>query len=112
MALGASVTLASVRGQRTVPLAEFYTGVRRTVMQPDEMLLDISFPPCPKRHVVLFVKLGLRRAQAISVVHLTVILDFAGDLVRQATITLGSVAPTIMRAHSCRSAPAKPNPER
>ncbi|MFQ5400807.1 MAG: FAD binding domain-containing protein [Anaerolineae bacterium] len=95
-ALGASVTLASIDGRRTVPLPAFYTGVRRTVMRPDEMLVDISFPPLPPNARGVFVKLGLRRAQAISVVHVTVIAEFDGERVTAARITQGSVAPTII----------------
>lgn len=96
MALGASVTLASARGRRTLPLTQFYMGVRKTVMQPDEMLLDISVPPMGADTRGVFVKLGLRRAQAISVVHLTAVLQFTGDVVQQARIAQGSVAPTII----------------
>lgn len=97
-ALNASVTLASVRGRRTVPLSEFYTGVRRTVMEADEMLVDISFSPLPETARGVYVKLGLRRAQAISVVHLAAIIDFDGRTVRRARLTLGSVAPVIIDA--------------
>src|SRR5512141_2841117 len=44
MALNASVLLQSFKGTRNASLKDFYTGVRRTVMQPDEMMVDISFP--------------------------------------------------------------------
>jgi carbon-monoxide dehydrogenase medium subunit len=98
MALGASVTLRSLRGERLVPLKDFYTGVRKTVMQPDEMLVDIHFPALQSDQRGTFIKLGLRRAQAISLVNAAVLLALDGKRIRQATITLGAVAPTIIHA--------------
>jgi carbon-monoxide dehydrogenase medium subunit len=97
-ALDASVTLQSVRGSRTVTLGDFYTGVRATVMADDEMLVAISFPALTAAQRGLFVKLGLRRAQAISVVHLAAVIGFDGAVVTEATIALGSVAPVIITA--------------
>lgn len=98
MALDASVTLQSVQGTRTVALRDFYTGVRKTVMQPDEMLVDISFPAMPSTARGTFIKLALRRAQAISIVNVAVILDLEAETVKSAAIALGAVAPTIIRA--------------
>jgi len=98
MALDASVTLQSVRGTRTVALRDFYTGVRKTVMQPDEMMVDISFPAMEATARGTFIKLALRRAQAISIIDVAVILDVQADTVKSAAIALGAVAPTIVRA--------------
>jgi len=113
-ALGASVTLRSHRGERMLPFEQFFLGVRKTAMAPDEMLTDISFPALQPPERGVFVKLALRRTQAISVVNTVVILRFEsptpskargsgersrrGDRIGRARITLGSVAPTIVRA--------------
>jgi len=106
MALDASVTLQSAKGTRTIPLKDFYTGVRKTVMQPDEMLVDISFPAMEATARGTFIKLALRRAQAISIIDVALILDTStslstsleADTIKSASIALGAVAPTIIRA--------------
>jgi len=98
MALGATVELLSERGRRIVPLQEFYSGVRKTVMLPDEMLVDIAFPALKKNQRGLYLKTALRQAQAISVANLAVILGINGSQIASAAITLGAVAPTIIHA--------------
>lgn len=96
--LNAKVVLQSVHGVREVPLAEFYTGVRLNVMQADEMLVDINFPALKPNQRGTFYKLGLRKAQAISLVNCAVILTFNGERISNAEITLGAVAPLIVHA--------------
>ena len=105
MALDASVTLQSSRGTRTVELKDFYTGVRKTVMQPDEMMVDISFPAMTTTERGTFIKLALRRAQAISIIDVALILDIdiQAASIKSAAIALGAVAPTIIRAPEAES---------
>lgn len=108
MALGTNVTLRSLSGERIVPLSEFYTGVRETIMRPDEMLVDIAFPAMTNQQRGIFLKLGLRHAQAISVVNVTILITLddslaSNPIITDAKITLGAVAPTIIRANEAEA---------
>lgn len=104
-ALDAMLTLRSFRGERVVPIREFYTGVRRTVLAPDEMVVDIAFAPLRENECGVYLKLGLRRVLAIAItnVAVTVARDMHG-VVTEARIALGSVAPTIVRAPEAEAA--------
>ncbi len=100
VALDAEVSMASARGLRTVPIAEFTTGVRSTVLAPDEIVTGVTIPvpdvDGDRRGV--YLKLGLRRAQAISVVHIAVVVTVDRDgLISDSRVVLGSVAPTVGR---------------
>ncbi|MDE2749424.1 MAG: FAD binding domain-containing protein [Chloroflexota bacterium] len=99
IALDAEVSLVSVAGERSLKLEDFYSGFRRTVLRPNELLRSIRIPPMAEDQRGVFLKLGLRRAQAISVVDAAIVirLDESGR-VSEARIALGSVAPTIVRA--------------
>lgn len=103
-ALDASLELSSLRGRRVVPLADFYQGVRRTVLAADEMVTGIAFPKLGPQQRGTFAKLGLRRTHAIALVNVSAVLSLDGPVVSQARITLGSVAPTILRAAASEEA--------
>ncbi|MCY3573606.1 MAG: FAD binding domain-containing protein [Chloroflexi bacterium] len=97
IALGAELTLQSAQGKRRLPLQDFYSGFRQTVLQPDELLRAIHIPALGEGERGIFLKLGLRRAQAISVVDVAIWLKRQADgVMLDARIALGSVAPTIV----------------
>ncbi|MGC8780051.1 MAG: FAD binding domain-containing protein, partial [Anaerolineae bacterium] len=111
-AMDATVTLASRdRGERTLAFDQFFLGVRKTALRPDEMLVRINVPALKPTERGTFLKLGLRQAQAISVVNVAVVLDIGywalenhsrpttqHPIISRARIALGAVGPTILRA--------------
>ncbi|MGC9347351.1 MAG: FAD binding domain-containing protein [Anaerolineae bacterium] len=103
-ALNATVTLRSERGTRTVPIGEFYVDVRHNTMASDEMLVDIAVPKPEDKQQGIFLRLTLRRELAISVVNVAMMVTKGGnDIVTEARIALGGVAPTIIRAPEAES---------
>ncbi len=105
LALDARVTVRSLeRGERTLPLGAFITGFRKVDLAPDELVTGLSFASLNERSDGIFIKLGLRRAQAISVVNVAAVVERAGAgedaAVVRAAIALGAVAPVVVRANA------------
>ncbi len=88
-AADAVVVLRSVDGERRVPVTEFFTGYRATVLRPDELIVTVEIPPVEGPQ--WFRKVGTRAAQAISKV------VFAGVGGERPRIAIGSVGPTVVR---------------
>jgi carbon-monoxide dehydrogenase medium subunit len=101
MALDATVTLqSSARGERTVALRDFCTGFRKVDLAADELLTRIAFAPLSEQQEGAYIKLGLRRAQAITVNNIAAVITWNADRTKleSAAISLGAVAPLIVRA--------------
>jgi xanthine dehydrogenase iron-sulfur cluster and FAD-binding subunit A len=102
IALDAEIVIVSAaRGERSVPLDDFYTGFRATCLAPDDLIREIRFPALHMWRHGIFLKLGLRRAQAISVIDVAAVLFVDhSDIVSDARIALGCLAPTVVRARA------------
>jgi carbon-monoxide dehydrogenase medium subunit len=101
LALDAELTLASASGERTLPLGAFYRGFRATDLRRDELVREIRFRALDGDRRGIFLKLGLRRAQAISVIDIALVVTFAPDgRVADARVALGCLAPTVVRART------------
>ena len=100
LAADAQLTLGSVRGERTVPAEEFWTGYRTTEGAPDELLLRISVAAADRE--LRFRKIGTRRAQAISKVVMALAWRSDGPSAawHDVRLALGSVAPIPIRARA------------
>lgn len=98
MALDAKLVIKSKNHSREVFLSDFYKGVRKTDLKPDEMIVDIIIPAMKSAQQGIFIKQALRRAQAISVVNAAILLFYENDQISDCRICLGSVAPIIVTA--------------
>jgi CO/xanthine dehydrogenase FAD-binding subunit len=94
LAAGATVQVASVRGTRAVPIEEFFTGPKRNVLEPDELISAFGVPMAqgPQQ----FSKVGTRNAMVIAVASFAIALDVGRERVGTG---IGSAGPTPLRAN-------------
>jgi CO/xanthine dehydrogenase FAD-binding subunit len=95
LAARAEVEVASVRGSRRLPIDEFFTGPKRHILAPDELIFAVRVRPAPGPQQ--FSKVGTRNAMVIAVTSFALSLDPVGGTVGTG---IGSAAPTPRRAQA------------
>jgi carbon-monoxide dehydrogenase medium subunit len=98
VALEADAVIAGPSGRRRVPIASFFTGVRRTVLAPDELLFEFVVPAPGPRSGGSYLRHTPRRELDIAVVGVASQLTLADGVCAKARIALAAVAPTPVRA--------------
>ncbi len=96
-ALDAVLCLNGPQGERQLPISAFILGVRRTALQPGELITSIRFKASEAGQGSSFVKFGLRQSQTISVVSVAAWLWVKAGVIHTAAVALGAVAPTVIR---------------
>jgi CO/xanthine dehydrogenase FAD-binding subunit len=96
--LDTTVHVYGPEGARAVPVGDFVLGVRQTALGDGELITHLTWDAPGPGWYGAFEKLGLRRAMAIAVAGLAVLVRVGDDRVEEARVALGSVAPTVIRA--------------
>jgi len=91
------VRLAGPKGERTLPLEDFFQGVNRTAMAPDEMMVAVEADPIREGTGSAFLKTA-RVGADVSKISCAVALERKGETCLSCLIALGAVAPVPMRA--------------
>lgn len=104
LALDAEAVVAGPRGERRLPLTDFFTGVRRTVLGPDEVLVEIVVPAPGPRSGGHYLRHTPRRELDIAVVGVASQLTLTDGVCAKARIALAAVAPMPLRARAAEQA--------
>jgi CO/xanthine dehydrogenase FAD-binding subunit len=105
VALDAHIVLANLSREREVTIEQFLVGYRKTIREVNELITEVKFRPVRKDEVSFFRKLGLRQANAIALASVAFWGKVReGNMISEARIALGAVAPTVMRARRTEEA--------
>lgn len=98
LVLDASVNIAGRKGKRTVPIREFFAGVKKTILANNEMVTSISVPTPPNGSVGGYVKARRTVGEDLAVVGVGAVVTPIGKGGRNVRLAYASVAPTPVRA--------------
>jgi carbon-monoxide dehydrogenase medium subunit len=110
LTLDATMEALSPRGQRTIPAAEFFTGIWETALEPDELLTAVSFPAATGRRGFAVEEFARRSGDfAVAGATVAVTLDGSGG-VSQCAIGLFGLGPSALRSPAAEAVATGPWP--
>ena len=96
--LGAKLICVSHRGERSIDVADFITGPRKTILESDELLKEICVPDMPVGGRGAYIKLSTRTRMDLALIGVAVVVVVMDGVFRDVRIGLGGAAPTPIRA--------------
>jgi len=104
LCLGATATLRSAAGERSLSLDELWSGPGATTAAPDELFVSIDVPAPADGAGSAYVRLEYRRQMEIAVVGATAAVTLAGGAISDARVAITALAPTIRRVAEAEEA--------
>jgi xanthine dehydrogenase small subunit len=104
IALGATLRVASLRGERDVPVQDFLTGYRANALAADEVIVSVFLPRPPEGALFACEKVSKRHDQDIATVGAAMLLRAEAGCVVQARLAFGGVGATVVRAARAEAA--------
>lgn len=98
LVLGAKAKTAGLEGEKLVPLEDFFVGPGQTILGPDHLLIEIQIPILTPHSGGAYLKQKRRQGADLAVVGVAALAVMEGEILKDAKIALGAVAPTPIRA--------------
>jgi len=110
LALGAEVVATGPKGERTIPIGQFFTGLFTTALEPTEVLTEIRIPAPPPGSGGAYMKLE-RKVGDFATAGAAAFLVIKGGVIDRAGIGLTNVGPTPIKAREAETYLAGKKPE-
>lgn len=98
VATDAKILVEGVNGKKEIPGTEFFKGVKKTALEPGDIVTGIVFPPLAENQKAVYIKHAVRKAMDLAIVGVAVVLTVEDGICKDARIALGAVATTPIRA--------------
>ncbi len=98
VATDAKILVHGVNGDRIIKGTEFFKGVKKTALEPGDIVTGIIFPPLSENKKAVYIKHAVRKAMDLAIVGVAAVIEVEDGICKDAAIALGAVATTPIRA--------------
>lgn len=100
----AKILVYGPNGERTIMAEDFFVGVKKTSLQPGEIVTGVVFPPLAENESAAYIKHAVRKAMDLAIIGVAVKIKVEDGICKDARIALGAVATTPIRAPKAEEA--------
>ena len=104
LAQNAKILVYGPNGERTIMAEDFFVGVKKTSLQPGEIVTGVVFPPLAENEAAAYIKHAVRKAMDLAIIGVAVKIKVENGICTDAKIALGAVATTPIRAPKAEEA--------